>query len=236
MPEPDLPFGAKPLTRRDSNAAQFGRSSTITGLFLEIRTHNRKIIFGKATNNFFLKIIATCCCGCSVTLLKRRTALVDVFLQAIVQVFIAAAFCDFRLIVELDFIHQQAGKALRLAVRVGIFGRQSSERICGRSGRRGCRTRRRCMRYFDNLYRFRLRSWFRRGVFRCMRREWIGKCTDSLNGRGDRDTFDRWRDIAGIFLHLLAQGGHFKPRTSRHYQHFQGGGVEYSIGSAIGIQ
>ncbi len=44
---------------------------------------------------------------------------------------------DFHLVVQLDLIHQQPGKALRLAVDVGILGREVGKRI-GRRSRRGC--------------------------------------------------------------------------------------------------
>src|SRR5271165_2677128 len=81
-------------------------------LLAEVRTHDGKVIFRQAAHDFLLKVVATGRGRTAVALLKRGAALFNVFFQAIVEVLVAAALGHLRLVVELDLIHQQAGKAL----------------------------------------------------------------------------------------------------------------------------
>ena len=61
-------------------------------LLFEVRAHHREIIFSQATNDFPLEILAARCRGAAIALRICGAALLDVFLQAIVQIFVAAAF------------------------------------------------------------------------------------------------------------------------------------------------
>jgi len=125
--------------------------------------------------------------------------------RAIVKVLVAAAFRYLRLVVELDFIHQQARKALRLAVGIGVVGRHAGKRVrgCSWSGRRGIRGSG-MGSDFDHL-----RSWLRfgHGLWRCMfgsvSREGIRERTDGLHRRRDWRRFHAGRGIAEVPLHLL---------------------------------
>jgi len=91
-------------------------------LVAEICAHDGDVIFGQTAQQFVLKVIRAGGYGTSVALLKRAATLVDVFLQTIIQVFVTPPFSNLGLIVELDFIDQQAREPLRLAVYVRIFG------------------------------------------------------------------------------------------------------------------
>ena len=95
------------------------------------------IIFRQAANHLLAEVVGAGGHAVSVALLESSTALFDVFLEPVVQIFVLAPFGDLCLIVQLDLIHQQPGKALRLAMDVGILGRQVGEWICRRS-RSGC--------------------------------------------------------------------------------------------------
>ena len=143
MPEPVS--GAKAHLLRSLHAALKGRASTIHApinalsrldairdhggplqqsklLLFEVRAHDRKVVLGQAAYDFLREVIAARRNGVAVALLERGAALIDVFFQAVVEIFIAAAFVDLRLVVQLDLIDQQASEALRLAVSVGVFG------------------------------------------------------------------------------------------------------------------
>src|SRR5208283_2767219 len=86
----------------------------------EVRPHNREIILGQAAHQFVLKVISARSDGATVAFLERPPALVDVFLQTVVQILVAPSFSHFRLVVELDLVNQQAGEALRLAMDIGV--------------------------------------------------------------------------------------------------------------------
>ena len=75
---------------------------------VKVRTHNRQIVFSRASYYFILKVVSGSCNCAPVTFLVRCPALVDDFLEAIIDVFILAAFCDFGLIVELDLVDKKA--------------------------------------------------------------------------------------------------------------------------------
>src|ERR1700678_340653 len=120
-----------------------------------------------------MEVVATRCYRVAVTLLERAPALVDIFLQPVVQILVTPPLGDLSLIVKLDFIYQKPRKALCFAMEIGILGRKSSQRIC--SGRRGGRSRMACVcRNFDH-FRSLVRHCCnpRRGMHGRMRREWI---------------------------------------------------------------
>src|SRR5689334_304341 len=98
----------------------------------KIGAHDGTIILSQAANQFLAKVVGAGGCGIAVPLLESAAALLDVFLQPVVEIFVLAAFGDFYLIVQLDFIDQQPGEALCLAVDVGIFGREIGKWICRR--------------------------------------------------------------------------------------------------------
>src|SRR5258708_36950182 len=75
-----------------------------------------------------LKVIAGSRNRVPVTFLVRAAAFFDCHFQAIVEVFVLSAFGDLRLIVEFDFIHQQARKTLGFAVHILILGRYGRSR------------------------------------------------------------------------------------------------------------
>src|SRR5271154_675582 len=81
-------------------------------LVAEIRPHNRDVILSQTAHQLVLKIFPAGGDRAAVTLLKRAPALIDVFLQAVVQILVTPALCNLRLIVELDLIHQQSCEAL----------------------------------------------------------------------------------------------------------------------------
>ncbi len=63
-----------------------------------------------------LKVIAGSCNRVPVTLLVRGTAFLDRIFQTVVEILMFPAFGDLGLIIEFDFVDQQAGKTLRLAM------------------------------------------------------------------------------------------------------------------------
>src|SRR5208282_4041708 len=132
----------------------------------EIRSHDGCVVFGQAAQQLVLKIISGGGHGGAVALLKRASALVYVFLETVVQILVAAALGDLGLIVELDFVDQQAGEALRLAVNVGVLGRKASPWVGG-GGRSGC-GRRHC-----RACRFNLDYFGRRFMLRRLRMSWL---------------------------------------------------------------
>ena len=54
--------------------------------------------------------------------MERRTTLINIFLEPIVEILVATSLGDLSLIVEFDLIHQQACETLRLPVSIGVFG------------------------------------------------------------------------------------------------------------------
>src|SRR5258706_5718073 len=74
-------------------------------LAVKIRTHDGNVIFGQTAQQFIMKIFAAGSCRVAVTLLKSAAALVDIFFEAVVQIFVAASLRNFGLGVELYFIH-----------------------------------------------------------------------------------------------------------------------------------
>src|SRR5258708_25044285 len=106
------------------------------GLNMENRTHDRDVVCSQAAQNFLLKIVCAGCRRVAVSLLVCRAAFLNVVLHSIVKIFVLASFGDLGLVVQFDFIDQQAGETLRLAMDVGIFRGQSGEGI-SRSSRRG---------------------------------------------------------------------------------------------------
>src|SRR5258708_40250502 len=98
-------------------------------LVSEVRTHDGRIVFGETSYDLILKVIARCCNRLPVPFLVRRTALLDRFFQAVVEIFVFPAFRDLCLIIELDLMNQKARKTLGLAVNVLLLG---PERTRGR--------------------------------------------------------------------------------------------------------
>src|SRR5260221_5658347 len=99
-------------------------------LVSEVRTHDGRIVFGETSYDLILKVIARCCNRLPVPFLVRRTALLDRFFQAVVEIFVFPALRDLCLIIELDLINLKERKTLGLPVNVLILGRES------RNGRR----------------------------------------------------------------------------------------------------
>src|SRR5258708_27526483 len=93
-------------------------------LVSEVRTHDGRIVCGETSYDLILKVSARCCNRLPVPFLVRRTALLDRFFQAVVEIFVFPAFRDLCLIIELDLINQKARKTLGLAVNVLILGRE----------------------------------------------------------------------------------------------------------------
>src|SRR5216683_3793263 len=91
-------------------------------LLPEVGTHDGKIVFCETSYDFILKVIAGSCNRLPVSFLVRRTAFLDRFFQTVVKIFVFPAFRDLGLIIEFDFVHQQARETLGLAVNVLILG------------------------------------------------------------------------------------------------------------------
>src|SRR6266550_2081419 len=131
--------------------------TTLCLLSPKIGAHNGTVVFGQAAYQFVIEVIAARGRSIAITLPIGRTALLDVVLQAVIYIFVFASLGDFGLVVQLDFIHQQAGKTLCLAVNVRLFERHLRKRVCGRRG-----SGRRCYAYrfgFCNRSRFLGGSW-----------------------------------------------------------------------------
>src|SRR6059058_6527150 len=80
--------------------------TTLCLLSPKIGAHNGTVVFGQAAYQFVIEIIAARGRSIAITLPVSRTALLDVILQAVIDVFVLASFGDFGLVVQLDFIHQ----------------------------------------------------------------------------------------------------------------------------------
>src|SRR5712691_3624266 len=128
---------AKPAHKIRSASTPTDCQRLRTTLYLlspKIGAHNGTVVFGQAAYQFVIEVIAARGRSIAITLPIGRTALLDVVLQAVIYIFVFASLGDFGLIVQLDFIHQQAGKTLCLAVNVRRFGRHLRKRVCGRRG------------------------------------------------------------------------------------------------------
>src|SRR4029077_8579854 len=86
-------------------------NKTTRNLSPEIGAHDRYIVFGQTADQLGLKIIRRGSHRASVPLPVCGTALFDVFLQAIIEILVAAAFGHLGLVVELDLVHQKAREA-----------------------------------------------------------------------------------------------------------------------------
>src|SRR4051812_9765392 len=105
-------------------------------LLAKVRAHHREIVLSQAADDFLLKIVTAGGHGVAVSLLERAAALLDIFLQPIVKILVPSSLRNLGLVVELDFVHKQAGEALCLAVGVCVLSRESCKRIRRRSGGR----------------------------------------------------------------------------------------------------
>ena len=112
---------------------RLARAYTGAELAMKVRPQQRNIIFGQAADEFGAEVIGAGRYGVAVALVVGRPALIDIFFEAIVQIFMLAAFRNFGLVVKLDLIHQQPGETLRLAMKVGIFRRHVRKRVGARA-------------------------------------------------------------------------------------------------------
>src|SRR5581483_5291804 len=94
----------------------------------KILAQERSIVFCEAANQFLIEIVCARRGGIAISFLVRRAAFFNIFFQAIVQVVVLAALSNLRLVIELNFVHQQASKALCFAMQVGIFSGGSRDR------------------------------------------------------------------------------------------------------------
>src|SRR5437764_5609336 len=105
--------------------------TTLYLLSPKIGAHNGTVVFGQAAYQFVIEVIAARGRSIAITLPIGRTALLDVVLQAVIDIFVLASLGDFGLVVQLDFIHQQDGKTLCLAVNDRLFRRHLRKSVCG---------------------------------------------------------------------------------------------------------
>jgi len=103
-------------------------------LLPKVTTHDRQVVFCETSYYFMMKVIAGDCNRTPVTLLVRDATLVDRIFKTIIEVLILAPFRYLGLVVELDFVDQEAGKTLRFTMNVLILGGNPRRR--GRFGRR----------------------------------------------------------------------------------------------------
>jgi hypothetical protein len=68
-------------------------------LTVKIGAKKRDVILSQAADQFAAKVVRDRCYSVAVALVVGRTALVDVFFEPIVQIFVLAAFGDFGLVV-----------------------------------------------------------------------------------------------------------------------------------------
>src|SRR5437667_4074293 len=73
--------------------------TTLCLLSPKIGAHNGTVVFGQAAYQFVIEIIAARGRSIAITLPVSRTALLDVILQAVIDVFVLASFGDFDLVV-----------------------------------------------------------------------------------------------------------------------------------------
>lgn len=73
-------------------AANKRRPNSTLALSPKIGAHHRDVIFRKAADDFVRKIVSAGCGGVSVALVERRTALLDVFFQPVVDVVVLPSF------------------------------------------------------------------------------------------------------------------------------------------------
>src|SRR5260370_2615217 len=232
-------------------------------LLPEVGTQDRKIVFCETSYYFILKVIAGSCNRLAVTLLVRRTAFLDRFFQTVVKIFVFPAFRDLGLIIEFDFVDQEARETLGFAVNILILrrdGRSSRRHGCCLAIRMTDRQRfSQCRAHFsfnDCGLNFGDRAMggagdWRRGLTRC-------RCCHGLT-RGIRRSMRgkrivesrrwlRWRLIwrrlgrrdavtVHVRLRLLAKRVDLEPCAGRQQQQFERAGVERTggTGSAVGI-
>src|ERR1035437_6513329 len=97
-------------------------------LLPKVGTHDGNIVFCETSYYFMLKVIAGSGNRVPVTLLVRGTAFLDRIFQTVVEILMFPAFGNLGLIIEFDFVGQQAGKTLRLAMDFLIVGRGGGNR------------------------------------------------------------------------------------------------------------
>src|ERR1035437_9951659 len=97
-------------------------------LLPKVGPHDGNIVFCETSYYFMLKVIAGSGDGVPVTLLVRGTAFLDRIFQTVVEILMFPAFGNLGLIIEFDFVGQQAGKTLRLAMDFLIVGRGGGNR------------------------------------------------------------------------------------------------------------
>src|SRR5438105_8182317 len=107
----------------------------------ETAAHQGGIVFRQHLHHFLIEVVAAGGRSVAITLIVTGAALFDVFLEAIIQVAMLAAFADLGLVVELDLIHQQFVEALSLFMDFVVCCR----RLGGVGGLSNRRRRRRGM-------------------------------------------------------------------------------------------
>src|SRR5690348_16505445 len=101
----------------------------------KVDAHDGSIVFRQAANDLLAEVVSAGGHAVSVSLLEGPPALFDVFLEPVIEILVFATLGHLGLVIQLYFIHQQPGKAPRLAMDVGILGRQVGKWI--RRRRRG---------------------------------------------------------------------------------------------------
>src|SRR5207302_184221 len=96
---------AKPAHKIRSASTPTDCQRLRTTLYLlspKIGAHNGTVVFGQAAYQFVIEIIAARGRSIAITLPVSRTALLDVILQAVIDVFVLASLGDFGLVVQLS--------------------------------------------------------------------------------------------------------------------------------------
>src|SRR5260370_31286551 len=75
---------------------------------------------GSTANNLLMELVCGARQRVAIAFVVRSATFFDIFFQAVVQVFVIAAFGNLGLIVELDIVHEEAGEALRLAMNFAV--------------------------------------------------------------------------------------------------------------------
>src|SRR6185369_7862576 len=114
--------------KRITTAATERRPDSTRTLSPEIGAHHRDVVLSKTADDFVRKVVSTSGRRASVAPVESGPAFFDVILQPVVDIVVLAAFGNFSLVVEFDFIHQKLGEALRLAMHVLIFGAKAGGR------------------------------------------------------------------------------------------------------------
>src|SRR5690242_16325804 len=110
------PRDMEPLKKKSETASTGTHVFTIeSSLARETFAQKRTIVVSQVLDNLLVEIAGGSCHAAAVTFFVSSAALLDIFLETVVEVPIFLAFLHLGLVVELNFIHQQLGKAAGLA-------------------------------------------------------------------------------------------------------------------------